>query len=366
VTQTAELATSDSAAPLARSADADLLQRLVDEHYAAVFGMACKFTRCPEKAADATQEAFARALETMGSVDRILHPRSWLIRTARNVCVDDWRARRRHTEMPEEQLADPACDPEGLVMSAAEAAHVRQALDALGERPRRALVMREVEGRSVGEIADQLNVTVGSASVMLHRARFKLRQLCESGVAALLPLGLVERCRRWFETSPLARHGSGVTDGFNTALSLAIALVMSVGPMAAAHELGDATTDAGAVATSQMSGERPVRAAGETGPTSPAREQRGERDGHTAGAGAPPPSRTDGAASGRQDSIASASVPGAGLHVRDERPPREPTVKVGVDEEVLGRRVRIEAEHYADEDDGAEEADSAPAPLELP
>ncbi len=125
-------------------------------------------------AEEVAQETFLRALKQ----DTIVSERAWLFAVATNLVRDEARKdarRRRHLELLREQArVDDVIEPEPLTLERAEeAAMARKALEALGERDREALLMRE-EGLDYVEIAAALELSVASVGTTLARARRRL------------------------------------------------------------------------------------------------------------------------------------------------------------------------------------------------
>ncbi len=124
-------------------------------------------------AEEVAQETFVRALRQ----DGLLNERAWLFTVANNLVRDDARrdARRRaRLELLREEMRDEVVEPEPLSLELAQdAALARKAVNALAERDRLALLMRE-EGLSYDEIAQALQLSVGSIGTTLARARRRL------------------------------------------------------------------------------------------------------------------------------------------------------------------------------------------------
>ena len=78
--------------------DREAFGRLVDLHKRAVYGLCLRLLRHPEEARDAAQEAFARAFAGLSIYDPSQPFAPWLLRIARNHCLD--LARRRGVEPP--------------------------------------------------------------------------------------------------------------------------------------------------------------------------------------------------------------------------------------------------------------------------
>jgi RNA polymerase sigma-70 factor (ECF subfamily) len=131
-------------------------------------------------AEEVAQETFLRALRQ----DALTNERSWLFAVATNLVRDQARRserQRRHLALfAEEQREAAAPDSESsFIERAQEAALARRAVDALAERDRLALLMRE-EGLSYPEIGEALGLSVGSIGTTLSRARRRLAETYEA------------------------------------------------------------------------------------------------------------------------------------------------------------------------------------------
>ena len=131
-------------------------------------------------AEEVAQETFVRALKQT----HIMSERAWLFAVATNLVRDEARKdarRRRHLDLLREQAkAEEAVEPEPLTLERAqEAAMARRALEALNERDREALLMRE-EGLDYNEIATALELSVASVGTTLSRARRRLVEAYEA------------------------------------------------------------------------------------------------------------------------------------------------------------------------------------------
>lgn len=130
-------------------------------------------------AEDVAQETFVRALRQ----ERIVNERAWLFTVANNLVRDEARkdARRRtRLTLLLETEREAAVEPEAASLERAQdAAMARGAMEALPERDRLALLMRE-EGLDYHEIAEALGLSVGSIGTTLARARRRLVEQYEA------------------------------------------------------------------------------------------------------------------------------------------------------------------------------------------
>ena len=130
-------------------------------------------------AEEVAQETFVRALRQ----ERLTNERAWLFTVANNLVRDEARkdARRRHRlALLRKETRDAVVEPEPTSLERSQdAAMARTAVNALAERDRLALLMRE-EGLKYEEIAQALHLSVGSVGTTLARARRRLVEQYES------------------------------------------------------------------------------------------------------------------------------------------------------------------------------------------
>jgi RNA polymerase sigma-70 factor (ECF subfamily) len=151
--------------------------KLYDEHHAALFRYLFRLTGDGDLAADAVQETFARML---ARPPRDENPKAWLFTVATNhIRKLSNRTKRRLTLLSADratrQVADPPPAPDAAAHAGQVRATVRAALDALSDRERTVLLMRE-EGFAHREIADAIGTTTGSVGTMIARALDKLAE----------------------------------------------------------------------------------------------------------------------------------------------------------------------------------------------
>lgn len=157
----------------------DELERLFRTYHAPLVRYLTRRLGDRDWAEEVAQETFLRALRQ----ERLSSERSWLFAVATNLVRDEARRserQRRHLALLAAEVRSESIEPEPTSMERAEdAALARQAIDALAERDRLALLMRE-EGLNYEEIAEALGLSVGSVGTTLARARRRLAEAYES------------------------------------------------------------------------------------------------------------------------------------------------------------------------------------------
>ncbi len=167
--------------------DAD---RLFREYHAPLVRYLTRRLGDRDWAEEVAQETFLRALRQPVLVSE----RAWLFAVATNLVRDaarkDARRRRWLQVLAAEEREREETEPISALEQAQEAALARRAVDALAERDRLALLMRE-EGLSYEEIAEALSLSVGSIGTTLARARRRLAESYEAlqGAARVREVG---------------------------------------------------------------------------------------------------------------------------------------------------------------------------------
>jgi RNA polymerase sigma-70 factor (ECF subfamily) len=137
---------------------------------------------------DVVQEAIVKAIEAFAGETVIDNVEAWVFRIAHNCALDLLRRRARQelwiTETPLEEIADPDLGAEHRLATAASLRTFMQLLPA----QRAAVILMDVLGYSLQEIAVVLGVSVASVKASLHRGRGKLRELAAEPTAALPPV----------------------------------------------------------------------------------------------------------------------------------------------------------------------------------
>jgi RNA polymerase sigma-70 factor (ECF subfamily) len=139
--------------------------------------------RNEEDAEDVVQEASLRALRYFRTFTGG-NGRAWFLTIVRNTCAG-WYGPRFHasTDSFDEERhssARPTSDPETLLLHTADVSVIERAMRALPHRSRELLVLRELEGLSYRELADALNIPMGTVMSGLSRARQALRSAVDS------------------------------------------------------------------------------------------------------------------------------------------------------------------------------------------
>jgi RNA polymerase sigma-70 factor (ECF subfamily) len=148
-----------------------------DRHASDVYRFALYLSGDPCLAEEIAQETFVRAWVMPGEVSGGT-VRAYLLTIARNLYRAEGRRAARQVVL-DGAVADPKPGPEAVAGARLELAAVLTALQTLPEDDRAALLMHALDGLPHAAIAAALGLSVAAVKVRVHRARIKLRRLCD-------------------------------------------------------------------------------------------------------------------------------------------------------------------------------------------
>jgi RNA polymerase sigma-70 factor (ECF subfamily) len=174
--------TSDIGALVDRCRQGDGLawEQLVRRCQGRVYALAYHYLGGVEEARDLTQEVFVRVYQRLGTYEGNGFM-AWLLRITRNRCID--QIRRRAARPPAEDLLaednewtmpDHAPDPEQSWLTDARKQLVYDALRKLNGQSREMIVLKEIQGLQLKEIAEMLGLPIGTVKSRSNRARIEL------------------------------------------------------------------------------------------------------------------------------------------------------------------------------------------------
>ena len=145
-----------------------------------VYGLTLTMLGDPEAATEAAQETFIRAYQHAGAYDpRRGRVATWLLTIARNAAHDARRLGRDEPVDPEVIIGLPLFgppDPADQAAASEELQHLREAIAALPEEQRRALLLAVFGGRTAREISEVEHIPLGTAKTRIRSAMLRLRR----------------------------------------------------------------------------------------------------------------------------------------------------------------------------------------------
>lgn len=181
---------------------------LIQRYYPRIYSFVSHLTYGRTNAEDLTQEVFARALKALGRFNGQYQFEHWLLRIAKNLCIDEAR---RNVHLPEP--TDPGDLPELEGIPAPDyvwesvsrdlvASVVHRALASLPPRQRAILVMREMEGMSYADIAQVVGTNPRGVEATLRRARIRFRMEVSRAESAEESMAACRRVLRLVSDNP--------------------------------------------------------------------------------------------------------------------------------------------------------------------
>ncbi|HEY7821018.1 MAG TPA: sigma-70 family RNA polymerase sigma factor, partial [Vicinamibacteria bacterium] len=153
-----------------------------------VWNVAYQFTGRADEAEELTQEIFLHLLSALRTFDASGSLPAWLQRVARNYSIDHYRKRRRERslvvagEESEELVAvarDPAAssDPHRALEEKDLAGWLRGVIDRLPSELGQAVILRDLQGMTYEEMAEMLQIPLGTVKSRINRGRLELARL---------------------------------------------------------------------------------------------------------------------------------------------------------------------------------------------
>ncbi len=189
------------------------------QYMAPLYTAALRMTRNAADAEDLVQETYLKAYRGFGGFEQGTNLKAWLYRILTNTFINSYRSKKRR---PEESELDEVEDlylyrrlggleaaaigrsAEDELMDLVTDQEVKDAIEALPEQFRMAVLLADVEGFSYKEIADILDIPIGTVMSRLHRGRKALQKaLFEFATSRGLTSGLSEDQR----SEPVAPQG---------------------------------------------------------------------------------------------------------------------------------------------------------------
>lgn len=178
----------------ARRGRQSAFRALIGRYERPVFSLIYRLVRDRERAEDLAQDTFIKVLNHLDRYDPSYKFSSWIFKIAHNTALDHLRRKRpevlsihgsphaRTAEEVEATTLTPASDdesPEAFTASRELGAHIEQAIGTLRPEYRTAIILCHVEGRPYDEIAQIMDVPLGTVKTFIHRARNELRKQLE-------------------------------------------------------------------------------------------------------------------------------------------------------------------------------------------
>lgn len=172
----------------AQNGDPDAFEALLTPLENLIWRVCWHFTGDREAAADCGQETMIRIWRSLKDYRGDCAFESWVYRIASNCCMDSLRKKKRDRSVSIEPMKEQGFDPadpqpgtEEQVIAAENRRELREAIAALPEDQRDALVLTQLEGKSYEEAARLLGISEGTVKSRVNRARARLKERLAAG-----------------------------------------------------------------------------------------------------------------------------------------------------------------------------------------
>ncbi|OII13909.1 RNA polymerase sigma factor [Curtobacterium sp. MCBA15_008] len=156
------------------------LRAVYDRWSSLVYSLALRALADPSAAEDVTQQVFVKAWQRSASYDPSRAPLgAWLVGITRNCIADALTERRRHASAADPDVVEETTAAPEPTFDIAERALVAGELDRLGEVPRRVMRLAFYDDLSHREIAERLDLPLGTVKSHIHRSLARLRTRLE-------------------------------------------------------------------------------------------------------------------------------------------------------------------------------------------
>ena len=174
-----------------KARDKSAMEELVRLHGSKLYGLALQIMRNEDDAQEVLQDALVAVWNKVGMFEGRSAFSSWMYRVTANVALMRLRKQKKFEhdvsldntgadhELPLIQLPDPGEQPDAAALRVEMGERVRGAIDALPEPYRSTVLLADVEGLSLAEIAEATESSVPAVKSRLHRARLSLRKVLE-------------------------------------------------------------------------------------------------------------------------------------------------------------------------------------------
>ena len=168
------------------SAEPINFEQAVNAHYQSLYRFALTLTRSESDACDLVQSAFERLLRKGAQLRDVTKVKTWLFTTLYRLFLEQRRSAERFPQVDMDTVELPPV--ESIAPEQIDGAAVTKALEAIEERFRAPLILFYLEDHSYREIAEILDVPIGTVMSRLARGKTMLRELLTEAAPKIVPL----------------------------------------------------------------------------------------------------------------------------------------------------------------------------------
>jgi RNA polymerase sigma-70 factor (ECF subfamily) len=157
-------------------------ETLMNAYAKKVFNLAYQFSGSRQEAEDMTQEIFFKLYNSLAKFDFQKNFTAWLLTLAKNHLIDEYRKTKwektQRDDFDERVLAQASMTgPEETLVQKETRSLIWEGLNRLSSEMRMAVILRDLQGRSYEEMAEILNLPLGTVKSRVNRARIALAEV---------------------------------------------------------------------------------------------------------------------------------------------------------------------------------------------
>lgn len=153
----------------------DEINHIWKEHHDQLLAFIRKRTKDSDEAEDILQEVFLKILDKIGSLKDSEKLKSWMFQIARNTIIDHFRQKNlEDKQLPDFVLWEDESENNSSMKNAES--WIGLYIDGLPENYKEAVVLSELNGLSISEVAEKLNISYTNARARVHRGRQALKK----------------------------------------------------------------------------------------------------------------------------------------------------------------------------------------------
>lgn len=171
----------------AKEGDGKAYDELILLYKDAVHGVIYRMVRNKQDAEDLTQEAFIKAYNSINSFNEEYAFSTWLFKIATNNCIDYFRKRKLKTQSMDQtvrykddeirqEYPDTERTADNELLASEKTRLIKKAIDNLPEKYKTAIILRHTDEKSYEEIAEILDLPLGTIKARIFRAREMLKK----------------------------------------------------------------------------------------------------------------------------------------------------------------------------------------------
>lgn len=169
--------------------DSYCFEQIVSKYEKLVYSICYRMFNNKEDALDCSQDTFLKVYKNMGKAIGKGSFKSWICTIATNTCLDELRKRSKKQtisldanysndeDSSKREVADTAPTPLDELLTNESSQILKDAINALADDYKAIIILRDIEGLSYDEIAESLDISLGTVKSRISRARKKLQNI---------------------------------------------------------------------------------------------------------------------------------------------------------------------------------------------